>query len=144
MIHEIRDVIELNCVFFSLGIEKILRSLMTCGEHSAAQKRSTRKKTPTLCCMLFDRIRADAKLPWITHIYAYYPNFAVKPPFHIYILIPMHKINLIQTYFSVELNRNAATTVPHGFNLNLHKRKCFNQTKQRVHSLNKAEKSHNF
>ena len=143
MIHEIRNVIELNCVFFSGNWKNITKFDDMWGTQYT-QKRSTRKRTPTLCCMLFDRIRADAKLPWITHIYAYYPNFAVMRRSIFIFWIPMHKINLIQTYFSVKLNRNAATTVPHGFNLNLHKRKCFNQTKQRVHSLNKAEKSHNF
>ena len=53
MIHEIRDVIELNCVFFSLGIEKILRSLMTCGEHSTHKRDQPEKgPPPSVVCYL--------------------------------------------------------------------------------------------
>ena len=144
MIHEIRDVIELNCVFFLWELKKYYEVWWHVG-NTVHTKEINQKKDPH---PLLYAIWQNTSWCWTSLNYAYLrilSELCGKATFHIYILIPMHKINLIQTYFSVKLNRrNAATTVPHGFNLNLHKRKCFNQTKQRVHSLNKAEKSHNF
>ena len=86
-----------------LGIEKNTKFDDMWGTQCYTKEINQKKDPHPLLYAIWQNMRADAELPWIfTHIYAYYPNFAVKPPFHIYILIPMHKINLIQTYFSTE------------------------------------------
>ena len=71
LIHEIRDVIELNCVFFSLGIEKILRSLMTCGEHSTHKRDQPEKEPPpSVVCYLteYELMLNFLELRIFTHI----------------------------------------------------------------------------